>query len=140
MFINYFQFENWWESADINHDDVRITGQGDKASYLYKLVRDTKQKEYKHNMLFLYLNNCLEQLKGNNWKKYSLKRAFIWYLYHFRMVKSICNLCNNYETDIKHNMIRHVKFTCPKRSHLKLHEDVRRSKRGEAKVKVSVSP
>ena len=41
----------------MNHDDVRITGQGDKASYLYKLVKDTQEKELKHDILLLYLKN-----------------------------------------------------------------------------------
>ena len=48
------------------------------------------------------------------------------------MVITIYTLCNNYEMDIKQNMLRYVKFTCPNRGHQKLLEGVRWSKRREA--------
>ena len=54
------------------------------------------------------------------------------------MVSTICTLCNEYETDIKQNMIRHVKFTCPKIGSKKLSEGKRQRKREGAMVKVSV--
>ena len=49
---------------------------------------------------------------------------------------TICSLCFDYETDLKSNMTRHVKFTCPNRGD-GLQPEARRSRRRQEKVKIN---